>query len=279
MPAIRTGGYPEIQIWSRQVSRRRQMTHRPNCSKGDSVVANPQADSSQTEPSASEPADSESPTDPSVDTSGCRDATRNCLGVLDPGTYHSTFVDVFGTGKAGQLTYTVGPGWANTLDHEPSYWIRPKADYLAADWDSTSSGIYVWVNVAAAKQVSTCPEKSDTKVGTGAASLADWLSGLPGLSVTKRPSTSIDGHRAIVLDVRVSGSSALCGSDAPLLANRPGAPDTWVNGINASEAQRVMLFDLPGGHTAEVVVAGPRPRFEELVELSRPVIASLHFTR
>ena len=249
------------------------------CGGPDAVVANPEPHSSPTSPSANAPSSSASPADPSAEIVGCRDATRNCLGVLDPGTYHSAFLDVFGTGKAGQFTYTVGPGWANTLDHLPSYWIRPKDDYLADGWDPTTSGIYVWTNVAAAKQVSTCPEESDTKVPTGAASLADWLSGLPGLSITKRPSISIDGHRAIVLDVRVSGTSALCGSDAPMLANRPGAPDKWVNGINISEAQRVMLFDLPEGHTAEVVVAGPRPRFQELVARSQPVIASLHFTR
>lgn len=245
---------------------------------GTSVATSP-SHLSPTGPSATGPEVSGSSSDLAPQTSGCRDATRNCLGVLEPGTYHSTFIDVFGTGKPRQLTYTVGHGWANTLDHLPSYWIRPKTAYLAADWDVTTSGIYVWANVAAAKQVSTCPEESDTRVGTSAASLADWLSGLPGLMFARRPSVVIDGHRAIVLDVRVSGTRALCGSDAPLLANRPGAPDTWVNGINISEAQRVMLFDLPGGHTAEVVVAGPRTQFNHLVATSRPVIASLHFTR
>lgn len=249
------------------------------CGAGDAVNANSQPHSSPTEPSAGGPAGSPIPTiDPSSHTSGCHDASSLCLGLLGPGTFHSQHIDVFGTSAAGQLTYTVGSGWANALDHVPSYWLRPQADYLAADWDTTTSGIYIWANVAAAKQVNTCPEESDTKVGTGAASIARWLSGLPGLSVKRQPSTSIDGHRAVVLDVRVSSTSALCGSYAPLLANRPGVTDTWVNGISTSEAQRLMLIDLPGGHTTEVVVAGPRPRFKELVASSRPVIASLHFT-
>ena len=215
----------------------------------------------------------------SVGTAGCRDTSRNCLGVLAPGTYRSTYLDVFGTGKPGQLTYTVGGGWANTLDHQPSYWIRPKADYLAADWDATTSGIYIWTNVAAAKQVSTCPEESDTTVGTSAASLANWLTDLPGLSVIRRQSITVDGQRAFVLDVRIPGADALCEQDAPLLANRPGAPDPWVNGIHTGEAHRLILFDLPGGHTAEVVVAGPETRFKRLLARARPVIASLRFTR
>ncbi len=223
---------------------------------------------------ASEPAG-----DTASGTSGCREASRNCLGVLDPGTYSSTYLDVFGTGDAHQLTYTVGPGWANTLDHAPSYWIKPKGVYLSDEWETATSGVYVWVDVAAAVQVSTCPEESDTSVDTGAVSLAAWISRLPGLSVTKRPPTTIDGHRAIVLDVRTTGKKALCETDVPLLASRPGASDPWVNGINVSEAQRLMLFDLPGGHTTEVVVGGPRSRFEVLVGGARPVIASLRFRR
>ena len=215
----------------------------------------------------------------SAGTAACRDASRNCLGVLDPGTYESTFIDVFGTGRAGQLTYKVGGGWANTLDHQPSYWIRPQADYLADDWDVTTSGIYIWANVAAAKQVNTCPEESDTTVGTSAADLADWLYGLPGLSIVRRPSITVDGQRAFVMDVRIPGTEALCDMDAPLLANRPGAPDPWVNGIHIGEVHRLILFDLPGGHTAEVVVAGPEARFKRLLARSRPVIDSLHFTR
>lgn len=235
------------------------------------------ADSSSPRPSATAPEASES-SDPPADASGCQDPSRNCLGVLDPGTYQSTYLDVFATGNAGQFTYTVGPGWANTLDHVPSYWLRPEDTYQEPDWDYATSGIYVWTNVAAAKQESTCPEESDTSVGTGAADLADWLSQLPGLTVKEQPSRTIDGHRAIVLDVQVTGAQALCGADAPMFANRPGAPDPWVNGINTSEANRVMLFDLPDGHTAEVVVAGPKTELKQLVANSLPVIASMHFT-
>lgn len=249
------------------------------CGGGRSADATTPLRSSPTGPSATGPEVSGSSSDAPPKTSGCRDSTRNCLGVLEPGTYRSTSIDVFGTGKPRQLTYTVGRGWANTLDHLPSYWIRPQGAYLADDWDVSTSGIYVWANVAAAKQVKGCPEESDTRVNTSAGKLAEWLSGLPGLSFVRRPPVVIDGHRALVLDVRVAGTHALCGSDAPLLANRPGAPDPWVNGINTSEAQRVMLFDLPGGHTAEVVVAGPKAQFDHLVAASRPVIDSPHFTR
>ena len=227
--------------------------------------------------STSAAASSGAPSTPSAPSPECRDASRFCLGVLQPGTYRSAHLDVFSTGKPGQLSYSVGPGWANTLDHQPSYWIRPQQAYLAADWQTSTSGIYVWTNVAAAKQVNTCPEESETNVKTGAASIAAWLSGLPGLSITKRDPITIDGRQAIVLDVHTSGPKALCDPDAPLLANRPGAPDPWVNGINISEAQRLMLFDLPGGHTAEVVVAGPKADLDTLLARAAPVIASMHF--
>lgn len=247
------------------------------CGGSDSADANTQSLSSPTESSATVSGASDSSASPSAGTADCRDASRNCLGVLDPGTHKSTFLDVFNTGEPGQLTYTVGGGWANTLDHVPSYWIRPKADYLADDWDATTSGIYIWTNVAAAMQVNTCPEESDTTVDTSAASLTNWLTGLPGLTIVKRPSITIDGHRAFVLDVRIDGTEALCDQDAPLLANRPGAPDPWVNGIHTGEAHRLILFDLPDGHTAEVVVAGPEDQFKRLLARSRPVIASLQF--
>ena len=60
------------------------------------------------------------------------------------GTYSSTNTDLVGTGKPGQVSVTVPQGWANTLDHQPAYWLRPVEDYYAdpaEDGNDTSSGI------------------------------------------------------------------------------------------------------------------------------------------
>jgi len=214
----------------------------------------------------------------------CRDATKNCLGVLAPGSYSSEFIDLFGTGKPGQVTYTVPKGWANTLDHQPAYWLRPAADYVAdpgPDGNDTTSGIYIWGNVGAALQTHTCVEESDPSIKTTAASLAAWMKGLHGLQARVRPDTVISRHKAIVLDLTVNPARAQkCsfGTFVPLIASRPNAPDAYMTGIGVNESIRMMLIDFPGGHTTAVLIDGPTKQWQALLQASKPVLATLRLT-
>jgi hypothetical protein len=182
------------------------------------------------------------------------------------------------------VAYTVPTGWANTLDHQPSYWLRPAADYLAdpgSDGNGTTSGIYIWGNVGAALQTDACAERSDPRVRTDAASLAAWMRGLRGLDVRTAPPTEISGRPAIVLDLSLDRAHArTCpfGPFVPLIASRPDAPDAYMWGIGVDESIRMALVDLAGGHTVAVLVDGPADRRDALIAASEPVLASLRLT-
>lgn len=214
----------------------------------------------------------------------CRDASKNCLGPLKPGSYASEFIDLFGTSKPGQVTHAVPSGWANTLDHQPAYWLRPAADYAAdpgSDGNDTTSGIYVWGNVGAARQTDTCAEQSDPNIKTDAASLAVWIKGLQGLEAKARPTSEAGGHRAIVLDLTLNPARAQkCsfGPFIPLIASRPNAPDAYMWGIGVNEKIRIMLVELPEGHTAAVLIDGPTDQWEALLRAAKPILATLRLT-
>jgi predicted small lipoprotein YifL len=233
-------------------------------------------------PTSSSPAVSSADASPSTAT--CRDPSKHCLGVLVPGSYASEFIDLFGTGNPKQVTYSVPRGWANTLDHQPGYWLRPAADYLAdpgSDGNDTTSGIYIWGNVAAARQSTACAEASDPSVMSDATSLAAWMKGLRGLEAKTRPDTEISGHKAVVLDLTLNPTkSQRCSSGpfTPLLASRPNAPDAYMTGIGANESIRMMLIDLPGGHTAAVLIDSPTKQWPALLDASKPILATLQLT-
>src|SRR5689334_18060685 len=139
----------------------------------------------------------------------CRAAVSTCQGELAAGTYPSTRTDLFGTGKPGQVSVTVPQGWANTLDHQPAYWLRPAEDYYAdpdTDGNGTSSGIYVWGDVAAARQGGVCAEISDPAVHTDARSLAKWMRGIKGVNATPRSGEVLSGLTATVMDLQLGAN-------------------------------------------------------------------------
>lgn len=210
----------------------------------------------------------------------CRAAVSRCRGELAPGTYSSVETDLLGTGRPGQVTVTVPQGWANTLDHQPAYWLRPAEDYLADpadDGNDTSSGIYVWGDVAAAQQGGVCAEVSDTAVKTDARSLAAWMRTIDGVQAAPRPGERLGGRAATVLDLQLAADPPLC-EGAPyvvLIASRPGAPDAYGWGLGAGDRARLWLVDLGGGHTTGVFVVGPAERFTSLLVRAAPILRSL----
>ena len=48
-----------------------------------------------------------------------------------------------------------------------------------------------------------------------------------------------------------------------------------MTGIGGWESIRMMLIDLPGGHTAAVLIDGPTEQWPALLEASQPILAKL----
>lgn len=210
----------------------------------------------------------------------CRAEVSACKGELFAGTYSSTNTDLFSTGRSGQISVTVPQGWANTLDHQPAYWLRPTQDYYAdpaTDGNGTSSGIYVWGDVAAARQGGPCAEISDPTVRTDARSLAKWMRSIKGVSAKPLPSESLSGLPATMLDLELGADPPQCDGSpyAVLIASRPGAPDAYGWGMGKGEQARLWLLDLGGGHTAGVFVIGPKATFGTLLRRAQPILATL----
>lgn len=210
----------------------------------------------------------------------CRAHVSMCQGELAAGTYSSIRTDLVGTGKPGQVSVTVPQGWANTLDHQPAYWLRPVQDYYAdpaEDGNDTSSGIYVWGDVAAARQDGPCAEISDPTVHTDARSLARWMQSIKGLRVKPLPSEPLSGVAATVVDLQLGANPPQCEGEpyAVIIASRPGAPDAYGWGVGEKNQARLWLLDLGGGHTSGVFVIGPKATFGALLSRAEPILATL----
>ena len=197
---------------------------------------------------------------------GCLRSDGNCLGVLAAGRHTSASFAVFGVPGEGQLTYRSDEGtWANSLDHAAGYWFQPADEYAASNGDATLRGVYLFSDVAAAKQSYTsCPEESDTSVGTDAASLLRWVRRLPHLRTAELPALRTADGTARGVSVRaVPGAEGACYDNATvrtLVASRPGALDPYVWGITQHDRIDLYAEDLGGGHTVGILLYAPDGR-------------------
>jgi hypothetical protein len=216
----------------------------------------------------------------------CRDAAQDCLGPLEPGTYISTDYDPYGSGGAGQLTYAVPDGWANTIDFPTNYFIRPTADYVAdpaSDGNDTVSGIYAWAGTLAAAQPDDCAGVAAAGVSPSSDAIASYFASLPGLQVVDRGALRIDGRDARMLDLALDPTySGTCpwASGAPfrsLITFADLGSDRGVWGIDANERERVVLLDVAPGRVVSIWVDGSASRFEALVAAAMPIIETFRF--
>ena len=216
----------------------------------------------------------------------CREATIDCLGPLEAGTYGSTDFDPLGTGASRQLTYTVGDGWSNTLDFGTNYFIRPTTDYLAdpaSDGNDSVHGVYVWAGTVAAEQREDCAGVVAPDVARSADAIATHLATLPGLRTTDRGTITIDGGKGRVLDLELEPFFSSTCPESPGLpylplitfADRGSAAGTW--GTIRGSRQRVILLDVAKDRVASVWIDTSSARFDELVDLAMPIIESMHF--
>lgn len=216
----------------------------------------------------------------------CREAGRDCLGPVEAGTYRSTDLDLFRSGHAGQLTYTVPGGWANAIDHRVNYAIRPASDYLAdpaADGNDTVSGVYVWAGALAVEQPADCSAVPDTGVATSADAIASHVAQLEGLAVVDQGSITIDGRPARVLDIALDPAYRV---PCPWSNGEPfrslfmfadlGA-DGGVQGVAPGERARIILVDMAPGRVTAIWIDGEATRFDTLVREGMPIIESFRF--
>jgi hypothetical protein len=216
----------------------------------------------------------------------CREAGRDCLGPVEAGTYRSTDLDLFHSGHAGQLTYTVPDGWANTIDHFVNYAIRPAPDYLAdpaADGNDTVSGVYVWAGILAADQPADCSAVPAQGVATNADAIASHIARLDGLSVVDQGSIVVDGRPARVLDVGIDPayrtqcpwSNGEPFRSMMMFADLGG--DGGVQGVAPGERARIIFVDIAPGRVTAIWIDGDAARFDALVRDGMPIVQTFHF--
>jgi hypothetical protein len=216
----------------------------------------------------------------------CRLAESDCLGVVEAGSYTSTEFDPLGTGVAGQLTYTVPEGWANTNDFRNSYSIRPRSDYESDpsyDGNDTASGIYVYAASLPVSQPADCAAVQAPGVEIDAESMAAYFASLDALDVTDLGSMEIDGRPARVLDLTLNPSYV---TPCPFSNGEPfrsltmsaelGA-DGGVSGLGAAGRVRMYLLDAAPGRVTTIWIEVERSRFDALLAEAAPIVEGLEF--
>lgn len=216
----------------------------------------------------------------------CRLAESDCLGVVEAGTYASTEFDPLGTGVAGQLTFTVPDGWANTGDFGNSYSLRPRADYVSDpsfDGNDSVSGIYVFAASLPVSQPADCAAVPAPGVAITAEAMATYFANLEALDVTDLGAVEIDGRPARVLDFTLDpayGTACPFSNGEPfrsLVMSADLGPGAGVWGLGAAGRQRVYLLDAAPGRVTTIWIEVERPRFDALLEKAAPIVEALRF--
>jgi hypothetical protein len=218
----------------------------------------------------------------------CLSEDGNCLGVLEPGSYKSQNFNTFGAASVGQLAYKVGDdSWANELDHQGAYWFQRAKAYTAGIGDGHVADIYVYSDVAPALQeYPACPMASDPSGPSDASGLVNWISDLPGLTVTPIKDLQMGKLSAkgvdVVIDLNTASKCSGDGGDGvpfvPVISSRPVAPDPYMIGISEGEKVRIYSVDVGGGHTVGILIDAPTAEFDALVAPAQKLISTFTFT-
>lgn len=192
-------------------------------------------------------------------------ATPAPLQALPGGTY---------TSEAFQppVTFTVPEGWVKTADTGQYLALQPVENDLI--------GVHLFANPRAASQDASCPASPEPGVGDGAAELAEWIAGRPGLVVSTPTLTTVAGLTGVQLDVGLRADwTQACpfanGVPSVPLFNSP-AIDHWV--VVGNERLRLYLIEVPGlGTVAVDIDAFDGDQIEDLIARSAGIVKSLRF--
>jgi hypothetical protein len=120
-----------------------------------------------------------------------------------------------------------------------------------------------------------CSDTVAPGVGRTVNTLVTWLRTVPGLITTAPTATTIDGHPARWLDVRIDPTwKKTCpGETAPIVTFLN--PGTAITGM---ERERLILIDLGGGDViATVVWARDQTTFDTFITEAMPIVQSFQF--
>jgi hypothetical protein len=223
----------------------------------------------------------------------CRLEGRDCLGIVEAGTYSTNRFNPYGGFTYGQATFTLPEGWAVTYDSQAALFLSLAGDY-AANADPAPWGLRAWADVAAAKQdPAACDDNApaDPSVGPGAAAIADWMTTLPTMNAT-RSTIELGDLTAEVVDAEIKRGEAVCSWDGGavglpggqthgnvLIVSRTSKPDPFAYGILAGQHMRIALVDvLPGRTVAIFLDDAGRPGFDALAAAAMPILESFVFS-
>jgi hypothetical protein len=222
----------------------------------------------------------------------CRNVADQCLGVLEPGTYRSQYVDPRVKNgdwipNFGAVTFTVPPGWANSGDFPSTFVLTPATDYANESPDGPSPSaiheIRLVTQPAAVVGDGSCAANDDPAVGRTVDALVEWLGEQPSLDAGAPVSITIDGNAGRMLDIRLRASwTSRCPGDiepsAAFLTEAGFHLDSYTVGLVGRETARIILVDLGHDDVVAIVIDASMPdRFGSLVDAAMPIVDSLHF--
>jgi hypothetical protein len=212
----------------------------------------------------------------------CKLEGRDCLGIVEAGTYSTNRWNPYGGFTYGQATFTLPDGWAITYDSQAALFIGLAEDY-ANNADPEPWGLRSWADIAAAAPDSDdCTrgptDQPDPTVGSGAANIAAWMVALPTLNAT-RSTMTIGGMEADVIDAEVAEGASICEWGIVLIVSRTSKPDPFNYGIVAGQHMRIVLIDVAPERTVAIFLDDTgNPGFEALEEAVMPIVESFVFS-
>ena len=214
----------------------------------------------------------------------CKLEGRNCLGIVEAGTYSTNRWNPYGEFTYGQATFTLPDGWAVTYDSQAALFLGSADDYAKSiDGDPEPAwGLRSWADVAAAApdsdDCSSGPtDQPDPNVGLGAANIAAWMVALPTLEAT-RSTMTIGGLPAEVVDVEIAEGASVCDWGVILIVSRTSNPDPFNYGVSPGQHMRFILIDVLPGRTVSIALDDSgHPGLDALAEVAMPIVESFVF--
>ncbi len=212
---------------------------------------------------------------------GCKDPQDDCLGLLDPGTYKSQFINVLASASApwkpqfGAVTYTVPDGWANDADWPTIFSLSPADSF--AQWtkeNGSPSGITILNDAHASSQATPCSGKPDGHVGRTPAAIVAAMASIKGLSVGRSSPITVDGRSGLQVDLTANPSTLRpCGSDQVVEYVASGSDGL---AIAPQSKNRLILLDA-GNTTIAIQISADKAGFDALASAAMPIVESMQF--
>ena len=215
----------------------------------------------------------------------CRLEGRDCLGIVEAGTYSTNRWNPYGDFTYGQATFTLPDSWAVTYDSQAALFLGSADDYAkSVNGDPEPAwGLRSWADVAAAApdsdDCSSGPtDQPDPTVGTGAANIAAWMASLPTLNAT-RSTMTIGGLQAEVVDAEIAEGASVCEWGVITIVSRTSKPDPFNYGISRDQHMRFILIDVLPERTISIALDDSgHPGFDALADVAMPIVESFEFS-